>query len=141
MRTSRSGFTLLEVTLSLVILGMSLVVVYQIFTNTLTAGAQAVSVSEHRADMAFIRHQVLKLGRLDAVEQGGRVTTPDALEWAWQATVTPTDTLDLFELTLDIRERGSAAQPYRERLYVLRPTWATSADRQFILDHLEQHVP
>jgi len=133
---SKGGFTLLEVALALIVLGMSLVVIYQIFSNTLISNEAISSKNTAQNDFYFIQKQLLKKAKLSEVEKGGNITTPDQLMWSWSTYITSTKILDLYKLTITIKTTDKPHIELNKTIYVLRPTWTSSTDRQRVMDQL-----
>jgi len=137
LRKTKVGFTLLEVTLSLIILGMSLVVIYQVFSNTLMSSTIVSSRQADNIDLRFLKQQLLKEPRLSEVQNGGNIVTPDQKEWTWKANVSPTKVLDLYKVTITLIDLNRSSRQLSQTFYLLRPTWTSPSKRQTILEQLK----
>lgn len=142
----RGAFTLIEVVIALAIFATASVVLSQAFTNALLAREHSVSNDNYEADIRTVRMQLLLEPELEAAEDGGEIATFENGEASWEATIEPTNVVDLFRVELRIRfaepDEGQDNE-YSETLYLLRPTWSESDDRSSLLadkkDELESN--
>lgn len=142
-RNSR-GFTLVEVLVALVIVVVTIPVLVQAVYNSLLAIDGLEIEADEMDDLRFIRNIIIQEPDLETFEEGGEIETLDRGEARWEAEVEPTETLDLFKVTLMIELEGTEKSPdpttHIETLYLLRPTWSESADRTEILEDLRQRI-
>lgn len=142
-RRSGTGFTLVEVLVSLAIFALAAVVLGAAYVNVLT-GYDAVSHrQEHEQDLRLVRALVLAEPDRTVVEKGGGFPLPDGRTAQWTATVAETAVADLFQ----VKFRCEIAEPARpspwvreEKFMLLRPTWSDPADRDKLRQNSQQRL-
>ncbi len=91
-RRYQSGFSLIEVLVAFVLLGMTLAVIMQIFSG----GLRNASAAKHRAQAMVLAESKLELlGSEIPLEQGG--SQGENGPFAWEIEIYPFDTLELSE--------------------------------------------
>ena len=133
----RSGFTLAEVLVALVIFVLSTTVLASAINNAMHA-LDILEIKEGtEQDYRFVRSQIFTITDLTTFQQGGQLTTPDAGQATWSANVTPTQTADLYQVALTVQLAGEGdvkAESQTRTYYLLRPSWTTDAsDRTTLL--------
>lgn len=139
----RSGFTLLEVLVSLAIFAMAAVVIGATYVNALNAYQAADARNEYTQDLRFVRTAVLTDADRDKVEEGGDISLGDNKRAHWQADIEPTSTADLFSVTWTCEITDPAQpKPYKvtQTFLLLRPTWSDSVSRSQLLDQAKQQI-
>jgi len=139
----RSGFSLLEALIALVIFGLVSAVLSQAFLNTLTALDTQAEIAATVDDLRFVRSQVILEADLETFEDGGEVETLDSGEARWEAEVEITKIPHLFQVFLTIEFEGSdTIEPWthEETLYLLRPTWSDPADMDELMADLQEAI-
>lgn len=141
-RPSRSGFSLIEAVIAIAIAGIAFFMLTETFFNVLLTLEKLESESDYQKDVRFVRTQVIQIADPDEVEEGGEITTLNLGEATWSAEIEPTETVDLFQLTLDIEFENPDGEPipWSERLYLLRPTWGDSFERSALLDDVRKRI-
>jgi len=129
----RSGFTLIEVLMALVIFALAAAVLGASYVSLLTAYHQANRGMEANHDFAFARRQVLTEPDRKKLEKGGDFDTADGRKATWSVDIASTTLPDVFAVTFTCELAGAAvAKPerYAETFTVLRPTWVIDVGEQ-----------
>ena len=135
-RTSLA-FSLIEVVVALALFAMAAVVLSASFVNALLAREKGLSNDVRNADIRAVRMQLLLEPNLEDAEDGDRYETLSNGEANWQATIEPSNIVDLFrvQLMIEFMDPQDDQQPnYQETLYLLRPTWSESGERSELLE-------
>ena len=130
------GFSLIEVVVALALFAMAAVVLNSSFINALLARERGLSNDRLHADIQAVRLQLLLEPNLEDVEDGGRYETLNSGTANWEASVEPTNLIDLFHVQLQIEfsdPQDDQAATHTESLYLLRPTWSESDERPELL--------
>ena len=130
------GFSLIEVVVALALFAMASVVLNSSFINALLARERGLSNDRLHADIQAVRLQLLLEPNLEDVEDGGRYETLNSGTANWEASVEPTNLIDLFHVQLQIEfsdPQDDQAATHTESLYLLRPTWSESDERSELL--------
>ena len=135
-RRTVSGFSLIEVVVALALFAMASVVLTSSFVNALLAREHGQSNDLRHADIRAVRMQLLLEPNVDDAEDGGRYDTLNNGTANWEASIEPTNVIDLFEVQLQIEfsdPQEQQATSHAESLYLLRPTWSKSDERSDLL--------
>lgn len=130
------GFSLIEVVVALALFAMAAVVLNSSFVNALLARERGLSNDRLHADIQAVRLQLLLEPNLEDAEDGGRYETLNSGTANWEASVEPTNLIDLFHVQLQIEfsdPQDDQAATHTESLYLLRPTWSESDERSELL--------
>lgn len=130
------GFSLIEVVVALALFAMAAVVLNSSFVNALLARERGLSNDRLNADIQAVRLQLLLESNLEDAEDGGRYETLNSGTANWEASVEPTNLIDLFHVQLQIEfsdPQDDQAATHTESLYLLRPTWSESDERSELL--------
>jgi len=130
------GFSLIEVVVALALFAMAAVVLNSSFVNALLARERGLSNDRLNADIQAVRLQLLLESNLEDAEDGGRYETLNSGTANWEASVEPTNLIDLFHVQLQIEfsdPQDDQATTHTESLYLLRPTWSESDERSELL--------
>ena len=130
------GFSLIDVVVALALFAMAAVVLNSSFINALLARERGLSNDRLHADIQAVRLQLLLEPNLEDVEDGGRYETLNSGTANWEASVEPTNLIDLFHVQLQIEfsdPQDDQAATHTESLYLLRPTWSESDERSELL--------
>jgi len=131
-----AAFSLIEVVVAVAIFAMAATALMSAFVNALLARESAVSNDQLHADIRAVRMQLLLEPDIEAAEDGDEYETLHSGEASWEATIEPTDVVDLFRVQLNIRfsePPEEQAADHVETLYLLRPTWSQSDERSDLL--------
>jgi general secretion pathway protein I len=135
-RRRARAFSLIEVVIAVAIFAMAATVLMSAFVNALLARESAASNDLINADIRAVRMQLLLEPDIEAAEDGDEYETLNSGEASWEASIEPTDVVDLFRVQFSIRfsepPEGHAAE-YSETLYLLRPTWSEGDERSDLL--------
>lgn len=135
-RQTVTGFSLIEVVVALALFAMASVVLTSSFVNALLAREHGQSNDLRHADIRAVRMQLLLEPNLDDAESGDRYETLENGTASWEASIEPTNVIDLFEVQLMIEfsepQEGQDAS-HTESLYLLRPTWSEAGERSDLL--------
>lgn len=130
------GFSLIEVVIALALFAMASVVLTSTFVNALLAREHGQSNDIRNADIRAVRMQILLEPNLEDAENGDRYETLENGTASWEASIEPTNVVDLFQVQLSIQfsepQEGQEAS-HTETLYLLRPTWSESDERSQLL--------
>ncbi|MFQ3226370.1 MAG: general secretion pathway protein I [Lentimonas sp.] len=130
------GFSLIEVVVALALFAMASVVLTSTFVNALLAREHGQSNDIRNADIRAVRMQILLEPNIEDAEDGDRYETLENGTAHWEASIEPTNVVDLFQVQLSIEfsepQEGQEAA-YTETLYLLRPTWSESDERSQLL--------
>jgi len=122
----RSGFTLIEVMVALLIFSLTAVVMGAAYLNVLNAYDAAQRTNANEADVSFARSQLLTIADL-ATAQAGQEFDDDTRHVKWTAEIEPTNTTDLFAVifTCVLTDPGAPSpKTVTENFMLLRPTWS-----------------
>ena len=131
-----TAFTLLEVTLSLAIFSLAVVVLTQAYVNTMMSLDTIDNETALEADLKFVRSQIIQESNRDIFEAGGHMETLSSGTAYWRAELDQALVSDLFYVTLTIELHSpDAGEPnlYTQELLLLRPTWSDPIERSTIL--------
>ncbi|MBC8040255.1 MAG: type II secretion system protein [Opitutaceae bacterium] len=131
-RLRQSGFTMLEVLVALGIFALAAVVLAGAYINVLNGYEVAKRATVSNPDVQFARSQLLAQADVELARQGGDFSTPDGRAVRWTATIDPTETADLFQVTFECDIAATATvkeQKVQQVFRVLRPTWSVATDR------------
>ena len=130
------GFSLIEVVVALALFAMASVVLTSTFVNALLAREHGQSNDIRNADIRAVRMQLLLEPNIEDAEDGDRYETLENGTAPWEATIEPSNVIDLFQVQLSIvfsePQEGQEAS-HAETLYLLRPTWSESDERSQLL--------
>ncbi|MBC2604470.1 PulJ/GspJ family protein [Pelagicoccus albus] len=129
-----AGFTLLEVMVAMALFFMAVTFFSMTYLNTLMA-VEGMRVNQGlEQDMAAIRRQVLVLGDVEEIEQGGQVVTGEHGLATWRVEYEPTEVADLFEVTLSVEldpdDEENGVRQATETFYLTRPSWSEATARE-----------
>jgi general secretion pathway protein I len=130
------GFSLIEVVVALALFAMASVVLTSSFVNALLAREHGHSNDLRHTDIRAVRMQLLLEPNLDNAEDGDRYETLNNGTANWEASIEPTNVVDLFQvhLRVDFSEPQQGQEStHQETLYLLRPTWSESDERSELL--------
>lgn len=132
-----SGFTLIEVVIALAIFSTFAVYLTSAFVNALMAREFGNNNQLFEGDIRTVRMQLLLEDNRDDAEDGDEVDTLNSGTASWRAVIEETNIIDLFQVGLEIEfldpPEGTEGT-YKETLYLLRPTWSESDDRETLLE-------
>lgn len=127
------GFTFLEVLVALAIFAFSGLVLASAYLNVLSAQHAALQRDANAADCRLAREALWAEPALEKVTVWNDLELPDERTARWRATITPTKTADLFEVTLEIELPAGGTRKettITEVCRLLRPTWSQPAERE-----------
>lgn len=146
----RSGFSLLEVMVALMIFAVAAVMLGAGYLNILSSYVVAGKGTESLQDIAFARQELLTQPDLVTAQNGDEFDTPtiDASKLPthvkWTAEIEPAGTTDLFNVTLTCVVRsGDPTVPDRtvtQAFTLLRPTWSDPADQTKLRQAAAQRI-
>lgn len=138
-RSSRrtKGFTLLEVLVALLVFSMASIVLVASYLNILNAYKATNQGLEEDRHVQFCRDDLMKISDLTTAQAGDEFDTADnpptdpGKHVKWTADIEPTNTTDVFTVTLTVVVSGGGADPVQtvDTFTLLRPTWSQPTDR------------
>ena len=135
----RSGFTLVEVLVSLAIFALAAVALSAAYTNVLLA-RQSMRQLDTTDDALFrSRAALLETAGLEDAKQGGEIDLADGRKAKWSAAIEPTTVSDLFAVTLAL-EATETSESKAVAFYLLRPAWSVSGDRNKLTDAARERL-
>lgn len=132
----QAAFSLMEVVIAVAVFAMAATVLTSAFSNALLSRERSVSNELINNDIRAVRLQLLLEANLDDAEDGDEMETLSSGEASWEAVIEPTNVIDLFRVQLNISFSEPAKglpKDYTETLYLLRPTWSESSEREDLL--------
>jgi general secretion pathway protein I len=140
----RRAFTLLEVIVALAIFALAAVVLGAAYVNVLNAYETVARGTQTDEEVRFARAQLLAEPDHDTAEKGGNYVAPDGRQVKWTATITSTDTADLFTVTFVCELTDPAAntgtQTVTENFTVMRPTWADPTENTTLKQNAQDRI-
>lgn len=131
-----SAFSLIEVVIATAIFAVATTILVSTFVNSLLARESAISNSLVDTDIRAVRMQILLEPDIEAAQVGNEYKTLNSGEVSWEAVIDPTNVVDLFKVKFLVKfqnpPEGQIAQ-YTETLYLLRPSWSESDERDKLL--------
>lgn len=125
VRRQDDGFTLIEILVSLAIMGLVLPIILMAFTN----GARSRAISANRTTAAYLlRDRITEMEATGVPEIGDDAGEFEAGSiYTWQSSVASTDIEGLFDVTVTIlwQERGEE-RSFSIRTYMADPAVSTS---------------
>ena len=118
------------------VFAMAASVLMSAFVNALLARETADNTSLLDADISAVRMQLLLEPNIEDAEDGDIYSTLNSGEASWEASIEPTEVVDLFRVQLSITFSDppeGLPGDYTESLYLLRPTWSKSDERSDLL--------
>jgi general secretion pathway protein I len=133
---TRSAFSLIEVIIAVAIFAVAATGLMSAFVNALLARERSADFDLLNADIRAVRMQLLLEPEFEDAEDGDEYATLNSGEASWDASIEPTQVVDLFQVQLRINfsqpPEGLPAQ-HIETLYLLRPTWSQADERSALL--------
>ena len=142
-RRAAAAFSLIEVVIAVAIFGAAATVLTLSFTNALLARERSVSNDLLEADIRAVRMQLLLEPSLEDAEDGDQFETLNSEEATWEATIEPTNIVDLFKVELKIdfsKPPEGLPDEHTEILYLLRQTWSESDERSDLLQEKREAI-
>jgi prepilin-type N-terminal cleavage/methylation domain-containing protein len=140
----RSGFTLIEVLVALMIFALSSLVLASAYLNILNAYQAAERANQRDADLTFARAQLLAEPDRTKAETGADFDPPDKRHVRWSSTIAATNLPDLFTVTFvcEITDSGKNGNDPKvtQTFTVLRPTWAEAVENGTIKQTIRDRI-
>lgn len=131
-----TAFTLIEVTVSLAIFSLAVVVLTQAYVNTMISLDTIDNETALEADLKFVCSQIIRKPDRKLLENGGQMETLSSGIAKWSVEIAQGLVSDLFYVTIYIEfsstESGDLNE-YTQKLLLLRPTWSDPLERSRIL--------
>lgn len=137
-----SGFSLIEVVIAIAVAGISFFLLTETFFNILLTLDSLESQSDYQKDVRFVRREIIQIADREELEDGGEITTLDLGRAVWQVELEETEIVDLFQVDLSIEFENPEGEPieYREKLFLLRPTWSDPIESSAILSDVRDRI-
>jgi prepilin-type N-terminal cleavage/methylation domain-containing protein len=101
-KAGKNGFTLLEVMVATVIVGVSFGVICSLLAQT----ARTASVTERTAKAALLAQSQLDFLAAEGTLQSGEGAFPNSPGYRWKATLTPLETSGLNKIVMQVQFRA-----------------------------------
>lgn len=127
---SRTGFTLIEVLIALVIFAMAAVVLGSAYLNILNSYEVMSRGTQVNEDFAFARQQVLREPDRKKLEQGGEFDTAGDRHARWSVEIESSTVADVYKVSFlcEIAEPTRTETDRQVQTFMLlRPTWVIDA--------------
>lgn len=137
---TRKAFTLVEVVVAMALFVMTVGVLAQAANNGLLALIIMEQQQSRRDDMLFLREKILAISDRDEFESGGDIVVPSGATIRWESYVYPTTAADLFFAIIIFDFPDTEEDPQQtitQTLYLYRPAWSDSAERNLLIDDFE----
>ena len=137
VRARSKAFTLIEVVLAVALFASAAVVLTSSFVNALMARELGNHNTLLEGDIRAVRLQLLLEPSREDAEDGDDIETLNSGKASWRAMIEPTNVVDLFQVALEIEffdPPEDTPSHYQETLYLLRPTWSESEERNTLLE-------
>ena len=138
----RKGFSLIEVLLSLALLGIGVGVLAQALVNAITAVGSLESYDSLYHDVEFVARQAMIVGNRQEFEDGGDVPLPNNNTAQWSAEIEETETLDLIKVDLTVELPESDTYPEFNNtftIYIYRKSWMEPIDREILVNEKKEN--
>lgn len=142
-QSSRRGFTLVEVLVSLAIFSIAAIALGAAYVNLILAHDALRRDDPIAEAMTLARHALLAEPELEKVETGDEVVLPDERTVRWSAEIEPLPVADLFTVRLKVSipaPGGGLGEEVVENHTLLRPDWSEEADRKKLLDEAKRRL-
>ena len=136
------GFSLIEVLLSLALLGIGVVVLAQALVNAITAVGSLESYDSLYHDVEFVARQAMMVSDRMEFEDGGDVPLPNNNTAQWSAEIEETQTLDLMKVNLTVELPESDTYPEFNdtfTIYIYRRGWMEAIDREILVNEKKEN--
>jgi len=130
--SSRRGFTLIEVLISLAIFALASVVLAAAYLNVLGSYQAVARRQQGEENWKLVRAAVLSEPERTKLEEGGRLPLADGSNLRWTVKIEDTAVADLFAVTVRAAPEFATGTENREReqtLMLLRPGWSDPVER------------
>lgn len=129
------GFSILEVLIALAIFAIAAVILGGAYVNVLNGYELANNALQRNEDVRFARQSLLAESDPEVIRRGGDFAGANGRTVRWRATLDPTETSDVVQVTFECEINGpdmKKAEKVTEVFRVLRPTWLQPVDREKI---------
>ena len=153
-REPKQGFTLAEVVVGVLLLGLSASLLGRAISDSLRAYEQTRLTNPYQYPMRKVREHVLQSETRAIVEEGGELEIPvrlgtqregDTQETTvvrarWEAEVTPTRVLNVYQLDLsvDFQGGGDQAKKIESTLITYRTAWGDADEIEQLIEAKEE---
>ncbi len=149
----RSGFTLAEVVVGVLLFGLAATVLTQAVSNSLNAYYLSRLENPLGYPMQRVREHVLGLTGRTAVEEGGEIEVPiairdedggagrtEVMRVRWEAEISATKILNYFviELTATLESGDNSANAVESIFMVYRPFWTDPDEEERLIEVKEE---
>ncbi|HVU36876.1 MAG TPA: prepilin-type N-terminal cleavage/methylation domain-containing protein [Opitutales bacterium] len=139
-----AGFSLVETLVAMFIFILAIGVLSESAANAIRAISSMTIEDGSENNFQFLRDVMLTVSDTDSLGLGGEVATPTGGQGHWDAETETTDTPDYFKINLKMSISGKGdvkAETATETLYVLRPQWSQTQDRQESMNTIHDALP
>jgi prepilin-type N-terminal cleavage/methylation domain-containing protein len=139
--SKKTGFSLIEVLLALVIFSLSITILANSYSNAVLARDANQSYFNTSIYLTWVENQIKKIEDKDKVESGGDFKLPNNTQIEWEAEVEETEVLDLFKVIANFQfEREGNPIETTVEFYTYKPDWSESSDRSQLLEKKKEYI-
>jgi len=149
---NRAGFTLAEVVVGVLILGMTITLLGRAVSDALNAYRLSYLDDDYRYSLQEARKEILQIGSRTELEEGGELEIPvledevrdgnratRVVRIRWEAEIKPTNILDMYVILATIRfQDGGGTEIREERLTVYRQNWDEDDEQERLIETKEE---
>lgn len=153
MPRPRTGFSLPEVLVSIVLLAMAVTILGQTVANSIRAHTFSQQYDPHSWPMRKLREAILSLPSREDIESGGELEISFTIDlgqeqrerdWKirWEAEIYPTNLLNVYQVDVQATlEAGDAYSEVREfHLIAYRPNWSDPEETPRIEESIRERT-
>lgn len=148
----KRGFTLAEVVVGVLILGLVITLLGRAVSDALSAYRMSYTEDKSLYALQEVRQQILRITSRSEVEEGGELEVPVLVERErdettqtrlvrirWEAEVKPTRLLNVYIIEASIRLQEDSGTDLREARYVVfRPNWDEDGEQERLEESKEE---
>ncbi|MBC2596154.1 prepilin-type N-terminal cleavage/methylation domain-containing protein [Ruficoccus amylovorans] len=148
----RAGFTLAEVVVATVLLGLAATVLGRTVSDAMRAYSMTRLSNPYSYALRHVRQEIMEIPSREQLEEGGTIEvyvpnpggsdkseTTIAVSARWEAEIYPTRLLNVYVVELDISfEAEGEAESFQRRITAYRPNWADAEENSTLLQAKEK---
>lgn len=126
MKTSKQGFTILEVLVAVVIFAGAATVLVSSYVNILSNFEASRLKANFDEELAYVRGELQAISDIEEAEDGLDFDMGNGVTGNWYSEIEMTEIPNLFivNLFVDMRNADGERQQLNQAFYLLRPSWS-----------------